>query len=141
MCFKCTVIMQNLLSFQLCLDLIMGASGPGSYGQWELCSNGTVIIGIKEKVYQDGASALNGVKLRCSNYIDVISAEGKDGEYSNVFLYCNLGFSHARLAIRVGIFCRAFSVSQVFNMGLFSGVFFLFLGALLGVTIDKFYIG
>ena len=80
----------------------MGASGPGSYGQWELCSNGTVVIGIKEKVYQDGASALNGVKLRCSNYIDVISAEGKDGEYSNVFLYCNLGFSHARLAIRVG---------------------------------------
>ena len=60
-----------------------------------------MVIGIKEKVDPDSKSALNGVKLMCSNNEDIISAEGTDGDYSNTFVYCSRGFSHARLAIDV----------------------------------------
>ena len=84
--------------------MILGASGPGTDGIWEFCLNGTVVTGIKEKVAPEKKSALNAVKLRCSNYVDMTSSEGSEGDYSKLFTYCTKGFSHARLAINVRLF-------------------------------------
>lgn len=92
--------------------MILGASGPGTDGSWEYCLNGTVVFGIKEKVAPEKKSALNAVKLRCSNYVDMTSSEGTEGDYSQLFIYCSKGFSHARIATNVRSFvCLRYLIS------------------------------
>jgi hypothetical protein len=53
---------------------------------------------------------LNGVRLRCSDFVELASADGTDGDYARVFLYCNAGFSHARVAASV----RTLNFSMMF---------------------------
>ena len=90
-----------MFCFIFFLELTFGVAGAGTYGSWDVCPDGSVVIGVKEKVAPESKSGLNAIKLRCTSLDDITSSEGTEGDYTQLFTYCPRGFSHARMATNV----------------------------------------
>ena len=81
---------------------------PGYYGDWgiqQFCQNGGYAVGFATKVEGDQGdgngddTAMNGLKLQCSNGDFITSAEQVWGSWNNAWNSCVSGYTGAKVRV------------------------------------------
>ena len=66
-------------------------SNRGRWGSWQQCEDGEFVaamwVRLEEHEKWEDMSAVNGIRLQCSDGKNLNSAEGVKGEWSQLFVY------------------------------------------------------